>query len=268
MVPRRPPGPPGPPGPPPRRPPAPPTRPERLLAEKPIRPSGKWRAAFGGLAIVLSILGAYDLIIGGDTETATPAGSAFASPRSTVVASGSGVPSSAGTTTARPSGKASASASPSGSAAPVRELSVLSVAAFGPHGTSDGDNPDGAPRVLTVDGTSPWTSSWYATPDFGRLKAGTGLLLDMGRVVSVSSVRVHLGESVGADLQVRLGDTAGGPADLSAVASASDVGGTVHLTLAKAERGRYILIWFTKLPPNSTGKYQVNVYSVTVDGRK
>ena len=30
--------------------------------------------------------------------------------------------------------------------------------------------------------------------------------------------------------------------------------------------GSYVLIWFTTLPPNGQGEYQVSVYSITVDG--
>ncbi|HEX4292055.1 MAG TPA: hypothetical protein VH021_24225 [Trebonia sp.] len=56
------------------------------------------------------------------------------------------------------------------------------------------------------------------------------------------------------------------PAGLSPAASAYGVGGTVRLTATALARGRYVLIWFTRLPPNSQGEYQVDVYSVSVDG--
>jgi hypothetical protein len=151
----------------------------------------------------------------------------------------------------------------------ARELSPVSVVAFGPNGTSDGDNPDNASRVLTSGGGNPWTSSWYKTAYFGNLQAGTGLLLDMGSDVSVSSVQVVLGSSTGADVQLRLGDAAGTPADLSTVVDRTDVGGTVHLRLSKPERARYVLIWFTRLPPNSNpaGTFQIVVYSAEVSGQ-
>jgi len=243
-----------------------------MLADKPIKPSGKWRAAFGALALVLGVLAAYDLITGGDTVTASPSAHATVSPspRSSALAGPSGAPSSAATASARPSPAASASpsGSPSATAEATRELSVVSVTAFGPDGTSDGDNTDNASRVLTDDGVNAWVSKWYGSAYFGNLQSGTGLLLDMGHVVSVSSVRVVLGESVGADIELRLGDTAGDPADLSTAASAYDVGGSVHLAPSSAVRARYVLIWFTKLPPDSAGTYQVSVYSVTVDGHK
>ena len=143
-------------------------------------------------------------------------------------------------------------------------LSITSVTAFGPDGTSDGDDPAGASRVIDG-GAQPWTSSWYTTPKFGNLQAGTGLLLDMGKSVTVFSVQMVLGDSSGAAVQVRIGDTAAFPR-LATVAAAANVGGTVRLPTTARASGRYILIWFTTLPPDGRGTYQVNVYSARVDG--
>jgi hypothetical protein len=42
---------------------------------------------------------------------------------------------------------------------------VESIAAFGPEGTSDGDNPGIASRILDGGTDQPWYSQWYATPD-------------------------------------------------------------------------------------------------------
>ena len=255
--------------PPSRRPPAPPTRPERALADDAFKPTRKWVAVVVGVVLLFGALSAYDVIRFGDKMPHKAVASGSASPRHTVLAGSSSGPTPSDTATASPSPTVSASPSisPSPTLPAVHELSVLSVAAFGPNGTSDGDNPSGASRVL-AGGAKPWTSSWYATAAFGNLQAGTGLLLDMGRVVSVSSVRVQLGDSVGANVELRLGDTAGAAADLATAASAYDVGGIVHMSPESAVRARYVLIWFTKLPPDTAGTYQVNVYDVTVDGRK
>jgi hypothetical protein len=53
---------------------------------------------------------------------------------------------------------------------------------------------------------------------------------------------------------------------LSTAASASDVGGTVHLPLPSPADGRYVLGWFTRLPPNGQGKYQVSLSNASIDG--
>ena len=145
-----------------------------------------------------------------------------------------------------------------------RALAVGAIAAFGPEGMSDGDHPGSASRALD-DGAQPWYSSWYLSPEFGNLQTGTGLLLDMSKTVTVSSVQLNLGGQTGATVQVRVGDT---PvlADMFIVSTASDVGGMVRLPTQVEASGRYVLIWFTALPPIGQGKYQVSVYDATVNG--
>jgi hypothetical protein len=156
-------------------------------------------------------------------------------------------------------------ATPTAASPAWHSLGVTSAAAFGPDGLSDGDNPGLASRIVDVSTDQPWYSQWYATPEFGNLRSGTGLLLDMGETVSVKSAQLELGAAPGADVQVLAGNDAD-LADMSTVASASGVSGTVQLTATTAVRGRYVLVWFTRLPPNSQGEYQVDVYSVTIDG--
>jgi hypothetical protein len=153
--------------------------------------------------------------------------------------------------------------STAGSPAP-HSLGVVSIAAFGPDGTADGDNPALASQIFDVSTDQPWYSQWYATPEFGDLRSGTGLLLDMGETVTVRDVRLALGSEPGADVQVRAGSSPS--VGLPVVASASGVGGDVRLTATAPARGRYVLIWFTRLPSDGHGHYQISVYSVFVDG--
>jgi hypothetical protein len=42
-------------------------------------------------------------------------------------------------------------------------------------------------------------------------------------------------------------------------ASASDVGGSVQFRVTTPVSDRYVLIWFTRLPPKQQGEYQVSV---------
>jgi cytoskeletal protein RodZ len=161
--------------------------------------------------------------------------------------------------------QASTSATPSAAAA-VQVLAPASVTAFGPAGTADGDNPQQASLAIAGNPAAPWSSDWYTTADFGNLQTGTGLLLDMGRTVTVTSVRLSLGGGSGAYLQLRAGDTPA-LADLPQVASSSGAGGTVQLPLSSPAHARYLLIWFTKLPSDTSGTYQASVYKITVQGR-
>lgn len=147
---------------------------------------------------------------------------------------------------------------------PVRTLFPVSAVAFGPQGTADGDDPQNAARVLT-DPSQGWLTDWYTTPDFGELKTGTGLLLDLGRTFTITTVRVALGFP-GADFQLRAG-TVPGLTTLPVVATAARAGDVAELPLAVPVRARYVLLWFTRLPPDGAGTYQVFVHQVTVQGR-
>jgi hypothetical protein len=159
--------------------------------------------------------------------------------------------------------RTTSSPSPRPSATP-RVLIPASATAFGPDGVSSGDNPSSAPAAVDASAATAWSSQWYATAEFGSLKTGTGLLIDMGKAVRVTSVRILL-EAAGADLTVYTGAV---PvlADERVQAAVKDASGDVHLALATPERARYLVIWFTLLPPDSAGTYRATVYDVQVKG--
>jgi hypothetical protein len=149
---------------------------------------------------------------------------------------------------------------------PVQVLAPASVTAFGPAGRGDGDDPQRAALAIGGDRARPWISQWYATARFGALKQGTGLLLDMGRPVTVASVRVSLVNS-GADIQLRAGSKPV-PAWLPVVAHVSNAGHIAQLKPGAPVHVRYLLIWFTKLPPDNEGHYRAGVYRITVQGHR
>ena len=157
----------------------------------------------------------------------------------------------------------SASARPSATPVAVSDLTVAKVAAFGPGG---GDEPAQAALAVSGNPATPWRTDWYATADFGMLYSGTGLLVDMGHPVTVSSVRLSLG-TPGASLELRAGDRPVA-ADLNTVATSAGAGRTLELALASPARARYLLIWFTKLPPDGAGTYQASVYQILVHGQR
>jgi hypothetical protein len=151
----------------------------------------------------------------------------------------------------------------SGIGGPARVLTVASVVAFGPDGTSDGDDPGHAASVIEGSAAEPWQTKWYGTAHFGNLQSGTGLLLDMGKTVTISTVKLKLTPG-SADLKVRVGRTAG---NLVLAATRAGVGGIVYVPLATPATGRYVEIWFTALPRDAAGTYQETVYEVQVSGR-
>jgi len=155
-------------------------------------------------------------------------------------------------------------ATPKPTVARVQALEPVSAVAFGPHGTADGDNPQIAARVLT-DPAMGWVSQWYATPSFGDLKQGTGLLLDLGRTVTVTTVTLTLGSPPGTSLELRLG-AAPDLTALPVVATGTATRDQLSLPLASPAKGRYVLLWFTRLPPDDAGTYELFVHQVAIKG--
>lgn len=174
-----------------------------------------------------------------------------------------------------PGSSPAAAPSPSGTPAPIpspaqarpHAMAMVSAAAVGPHGgMGTGDDPQNA--HLAIDGVrgTAWRTDWYTTPRFGNLYSGTGLVVDMGRPVTVTAVRVTLGPAAGAHFQIRVGDRPG-PPGMPVVARSAGPGGVVRLALASPARGRYVMVWFSKLPPDPAGTYRADIYGIAVKGR-
>lgn len=159
-----------------------------------------------------------------------------------------------------------ATSAPAHRAVQPRVLIPASAAAFGPGGEGGGDNPDLAPLAIDYNRGTAWHTDWYTSAHFGNLYPGTGLLLDMGRRVVITAVRITLGGAPGTTLQLRVG-AAPALADLPLAAGAVNTGDVVRLRLAPAARGRYVLIWFTSLPPDSAGTFRATVRDIRLEGR-
>jgi cytoskeletal protein RodZ len=226
----------------------------------------RWTAVLG--VLVLAVLGfaSYKFVsgVGHHPAAARSAPAQAGGPGSAPPASAPAVQGSAqASATSAPPAPSPSSPSPE----PVRALSAARVAAFGPAGLGDGDDPQRAALAVAGNPARPWISQWYATAHFGALKAGTGLLLDMGRPVTVASVRVWLAGRPGADIDLRAGSKPA-PSWLPRVARATNAGRTVPFRLGAPAHVRYLLVWFTKLPPDNAGTYRASVYRITVQGHR
>jgi hypothetical protein len=174
-----------------------------------------------------------------------------------------------------PPGHPTGSPSSSGSSATV----LLPVAATGfdplTSVTADPHNENTQYARYAIDsnpGTA-WQSQWYATPQFGGLKAGSGLLIDLGKSVRLTSVTVTFGPLPGANVELLLGASAvrskANLDSMSNIGAQANPTGTVQFTITSQATGRYLVIWFTRLPPfsaHSTHKFMASVYNVTVKG--
>jgi hypothetical protein len=188
-----------------------------------------------------------------------------------LVRQGSGVQPAAGAHSATPHRGRASHAAPTAthattpSAASPRVLTPASASAIGFAGRT-GDNGDLAKLAIDRKPATAWRTDWYTTAQFGNLYPGTGLLVDMGRPVTITAVRITLSRAPGAGLQVRVG-SAPTLSRLRPVAHATNASGVVHLRTAQPVHGRYVLIWFTRLPPNSAGTFEERVSGIRIQGR-
>jgi hypothetical protein len=161
--------------------------------------------------------------------------------------------------------------SASHSALPAAVLEPRSAIAFGPAG---GDN--GSQASLAIDrqpGTSWTTDSYRGSPRFGNLYRGTGLMLDMGKRVGVSSVTVTFGNGPGTHVRIEVGNNGAGtgsapPPGFTTLGRSANAAGPITFTGHGTTSGEFVLIWFTKLAPQSgqSGQYQADVFNVVVRG--
>jgi hypothetical protein len=122
------------------------------------------------------------------------------------------------------------------------------ITSFDPQG--DGaEDPGGVGLAVDDDPSTEWmTDNYRDSPDFGGLKSGAGLLLDLGRAKHVHTADL-LFSAPGATVQLRAGNKPPERADdLPVVATRVDSPAATHLALTESVKARYWLVWVTVLP--------------------
>jgi hypothetical protein len=157
---------------------------------------------------------------------------------------------------------------PTHPARPGKTLKPVSAAAFGPN---EGDNGSQAPLAVDSSPTTDWTTdSYVGSPHLGNLYSGTGLILNMGKRVSVSSVTVTFGQIPGTHARIEVGNNDVGPplAGFTTLAHTDNATGRLVFSARKPVTGQFVLIWFTKLAQQQglPGHFQADVFNVVVRG--
>jgi hypothetical protein len=155
----------------------------------------------------------------------------------------------------------------------VALLTPVSAHGFDPYNLKDTGKENDQSAAAAIDGSpaTAWTSQYYFSAKFGGLKPGSGLILDMGHPVRLTSVRVQFGTIPGANVRIEIGDSNSyAPATVGAmttVARAADVSGVYTVPVHSSATGRYVLIWFTKLPPMASDhNYMAEIFNVVLQG--
>jgi len=133
----------------------------------------------------------------------------------------------------------------------------------------------GAAKTVDNDPSTAWASNHYkGRPDFGGIKPGMGILINLGSPKQIASVQVIA--SQGATIELRTGTSDPG-ADSGAagdkqiyesftlVGQPKEAGATRTVFNGPQEPVQYLLVWISKLPPQpDSGGYQVQIQDIQI----
>ncbi|MDT4986705.1 MAG: eukaryotic-like serine/threonine-protein kinase, partial [Micromonosporaceae bacterium] len=138
-----------------------------------------------------------------------------------------------------------------------------------------------ADRAVDGNPATAWSTQCYRSrADFGGLKKGMGLLIDLGAQKRVEAVKAKLNER-GATVEQHAGNKAPGASsaardgaildglqsDYPQVGQTSSDADTTAAFPGPADPVRYLIVWITKLPPGTGGcaGFQVGIQDIAVD---
>jgi hypothetical protein len=141
-------------------------------------------------------------------------------------------------------------------------IAILSATGFDPQGDQRENNSQAA-KVYDGNPATTWTSELYATPQFGNLKKGVGLILDLGQPTSVHKVTIDLANGP-LDVTVY---AATGPnlQGATVIGTAGAATGRVELKASKVmPESQFIIVWFTALAPDG-GQFGASISEIALN---
>lgn len=150
-------------------------------------------------------------------------------------------------TTAPPAEPTSAEPSPTEEAGPAPVIAAAE--ALDPEGDGSENDADAENVLPGVSGA--WQTDRYNSAEFGNLKSGLGLGLELEEEATVSSVSIISG-TPGGTVEIRVGDSPD-PEDAETVATGELPDDTGTIELDEPATGTHVFVWITELPSVSEG---------------
>jgi serine/threonine-protein kinase len=147
------------------------------------------------------------------------------------------------------------------------KVAIVSVKDFDPQGADGSENGAEAPLAIDGDPNTAWRTDHYSTAQFGNLKDGVGLWLDLGKRQEIQRIVIR-SPLTGWTFQVKTGTLS----HLSAPLAGS--GGQIAFSISSSGRGAItlpsvktsgILIWITGLAPDQ-GRFAAAISEVSIQG--
>ncbi|MFF8937680.1 protein kinase family protein [Streptomyces paradoxus] len=146
-----------------------------------------------------------------------------------------------------------------------KPIAISGARDFDPLGDQS-EKPSDIGKVYDNSTATYWQTDFYLSSDFGRLKSGVGIILDLGKSQQVGKVTVTFVGDTSVELRSASPDAGSEPTSLDAYSQvAQGSGTTVQLKPEKSLKSRYLLVWLTKLPIQADdGKWRGRVADIKV----
>ena len=164
---------------------------------------------------------------------------------------------------APPARSSAAGSQAPGSAAAGAAIPIAAAEVFDPEGDGEPENDSKVPLAYDGDSSTAWSTLEYrGSPDFGNLKDGVGLRLDLGTTQSVAGVTIT-SIAPGATVEIRTADEPADSLDGFAKAADATLEDSTDVTFSKPVTARFVLVWVTGLV-SSEGGYSADIAEVAV----
>ncbi|WP_326808022.1 protein kinase family protein [Streptomyces sp. NBC_01775] len=144
-------------------------------------------------------------------------------------------------------------------------IKIDDVKDFDPE-TDGSENPDRTGDAVDGKSGTYWLTKHYiGRPDFGNLKSGVGLILDLGKTREVSQLKVDFMGKTSASFLAAPRSVTNTPSALNSFSKVTSGSGEhLRLKAKKPIKTRFVLLWLTKLPLSEDGNYRGRVTEVQV----
>ncbi len=155
---------------------------------------------------------------------------------------------------------------------PVRILPARAAHDFDPQGSDGQENPKSAPLAIDGDISTGWpTTQYFGRPTLGGLKDGVGLVVDLGGVREIASVRLRLtGSPTSFSLYVAKENSEQVPLSLGGLQKVAEIdaaGTDATVSITDHVLTRYVVVWLRSLPEVTEGTFMGQIDEIVIRGR-
>ncbi|OEU96087.1 protein kinase family protein [Streptomyces oceani] len=130
------------------------------------------------------------------------------------------------------------------------------------------ENPKTVRDAIDDDPKTSWyTRNYYGQSDFGNLKSGVGLVLDLDKPQPINKVQVRFQGQTSAEVRAAPKNTTSAPSNPGAFRKLTEsTGDKLNYRTKKPVTTRFVLVWLTELPLAEDGNYRGRITEVNVFG--